>query len=263
MPSNQGKLVFVGLGLHDEDGITVSGLREIEHADAIFAELYTSSLKEGSLARLGERVGKKIEVMDRASLESGDHLLELSRNKRVALLVPGDSMAATTHVELRLRAIAQGTETSVVQGVSILTAIPGLLGLQHYKFGRTVTMPIPQEGYSPTSPYEQVADNLSRGLHSLVLLDIDAENERYMTANQGLNLLLDMGRRLNRQDISQNSLVCVVARAGAPDCVIRAGKLSEMSTLDFGPPLHAIVIPGALHFMETDALKVFAGLKEL
>ena len=115
MPSKQGKLVFIGLGLHDEDGITVRGQKEIEQADAVFAELYTSSLREGSLSRLGKRVGKRIELLDRAALEAGDHLLELCRTKRVALLVPGDSMAATTHVELRLRAIAQGTETSVVQ----------------------------------------------------------------------------------------------------------------------------------------------------
>lgn len=260
MPAKRGKLTFVGLGLHNEDGITVEGLKEIERADVVFAELYTSSLTEGSLNRLGGKIGKKIELLDRTALERGDHLLEMCRNKRVALLVPGDSMAATTHVELRLRAIGMGTDTSVIHGVSVLTAVPGLLGLQHYKFGRTVTLPIPQEGYSPTSPYELIADNLTRGLHTLVLLDIDTENERYMTANEGLHLLIDMGRRMERGDISHDTLVCVVARAGAPDCVVRAGTLRDLSSLDFGPPLHAIVIPGALHFMETEALKVLAGL---
>jgi diphthine synthase len=30
--------------------------------------------------------------------------------------------------------------------------------------------------------------------------------------------------------------------------------------MDFGPPLHTLVIPGKLHFMETEALVAFAGL---
>ena len=62
--------------------------------------------------------------------------------------------------------------------------------------------------------------------------------------------------------ISSETLVCVVARAGSPDCVVRAGPLKEMISLDFGGPLHTLVVPGKLHFMESDALRILAGTKD-
>lgn len=255
MAGKKGLLLFVGLGLHDEKGITVGGLEELRVADIVFAEAYTSTLTHGALDRLAASTGKEIQLLTRAEVEDGTRLLEEAATKRVVLLVAGDPMSATTHVDLRLRAKAATIETVVIHGVSIMTAVPGLLGLQHYKFGRTTTLPFPQEGYAPTSPYEVVEENRSRGLHTLVLLDIDAEGSRYMTANEGMHLLLDLERRVGRGVISQDTVVCVVARAGAPDCMVRAGRISELMPLDFGPPLHTLAIPGKLHFMESEALE--------
>lgn len=254
-------MVFVGLGLHDEDGISEKGLDEIRSADIVLAEAYTSALSDGSLDRLANRTSKRIELLDRTAVEDGKRILEASENDRVVLLIVGDPMTATTHVDLRLRAAGAGIETRIIHGASVLTAVPGLLGLQHYKFGRTTTLPFQQEGYSPTSPYDVVGENLSRGLHTLVLLDIDAENSRYMTANEGLHLLLDMEKRVGRGIISQSTLVCAVARAGSRDCIVKAGTLGDLLSTDFGPPLHTIVVPGRLHFLEEDALRVFAGRK--
>jgi len=261
MAGKKGLLSFVGLGLHDEKGITVRGLEELQLADVVFAEAYTSTLTHGALNRLAQSVGKRIELLTRAEVEDGKRLLEEATTKRVVLLVAGDPMSATTHVDLRLRARSASIETVVVHGVSIMTAVPGLLGLQHYKFGRTTTLPFPQEGYAPTSPYEVIEENQSRGLHTLVLLDIDAENSRYMTANEGMHLLLDLERRVGRGAVGPDTLVCVVARAGAPDCVVRAGRTSELIPLDFGPPLHALAVPGKLHFMESEALEALGEAK--
>ena len=39
-----GELVFIGLGLHDEKGVTLRGLEDAHGADVVFAELYTSTL---------------------------------------------------------------------------------------------------------------------------------------------------------------------------------------------------------------------------
>jgi diphthine synthase len=135
-----------------------------------------------------------------------------------------------------------------------------MLGLQHYKFGRTTTIPFPQEGYSPTSPYEVISENLSRGLHTLVLLDIDAENSRYMTANEGMHSLMDMERRVGRGTVTAGTLVCVIARAGSDDCLVQAGRLGELISENFGPTLHTLVVPGKLHFMEEESLEALAGL---
>jgi diphthine synthase len=253
--------VFVGLGLGDELGISLHGLQEVQSCDVIFAEEYTASLGEGSLQRLESRIGKEIKRLGRTAVEDGKSVIEACSGKKVAFLVPGDPMTATTHVDLRLRAAKQGVETVIVHGTSVLNAVPGILGLQHYKFGRTTTIPFPAEGYSPTSPYHVISENMSRELHTLALLDIDAENSRYMTANEGLHILMDMERREAKGAITPSTLVCVVARAGSPDCIARAGDISELVSETFGPALHTIVVPGKLHFMEEEALEVFAGLR--
>jgi len=253
-----GRLSFVGLGLNDENGITLAGLAELERADVVYAEFYTSALAEGSIGRLEERMGRPVTVLSRAEVEDGSAILRACDGASVVLLVAGDPMTATTHVDLRLRAAKASIQTAVVHGVSALTAVPGLLGLQHYKFGRTTTLPFPAEGYSPTSPCEVISENMARGLHTLVLLDIDTENDRCMTANEGLNLLLEMDRRTESKTLTSDSLACVVARAGSPDSVVRADRVKELVPLALGPPLHTIVVPGRLHFMEAEALELLA-----
>ena len=255
-------MVFIGLGLADDVGISLAGLQEIKSSDIVFAEEYTSALRDGSVQRLEERIGRKIQRLGRTEVEEGKLILDACAEKKVAFLVPGDPMTATTHVDLRLRAAKLGIHTAVTHGASVLTAVPGILGLQHYKFGRTTTIPFPQEGFAPTSPYHVISENLSRGLHSLVLLDIDAENSKYMTANEGIHLLIDMERREAKGIITPDTLVCVVARAGSAECLARAGAVSELVSESFGPTLHTLVVPGKLHFMEEEALVAFAGMKE-
>ncbi len=262
-PEYRGSLSFVGLGLYDDEGVTVRGLREIESANVIFAEDYTSTLSEGSIQKLEKKIRKSIVMLDRAGVEDGKTVLDACKEGRVALLIAGDPMTATTHIDLRLRAEELGIKTKVIHGSSVLTAVPGILGLQHYKFGRTTTVPFPREGYSPTSPLEVIADNLSRGLHTLVLLDIDAENERFMTANEGIHILLDMDKRMGKGLMTPETLVCVVGRAGSNDSTVRAGRIGDLVGEDFGPPLHTMVVPGKLHFMEEEALVALAGLKSV
>lgn len=259
--AGHGTLTFIGLGLGDERGITVRGLEEAKAADVLFAEFYTSTLGEGSIERLEALLGKNVRVLGREQVEDAKLILEACRHGNVAMLTAGDPMTATTHVDLRIRAHMAGISTKVVHGPSVFSSVAGLLGLQHYKFGRTTTLPFPQEGYSPTSPYDVVCENLSRGLHTLVLLDIDADRGRYMTANEGLNLLLDMERRVGKGVITENTMVCAVARAGSEDCIVVAGAISDIVSRDLGPPLHSVVVPGKLHFMEEDALRTFAGLR--
>jgi len=130
-----------------------------------------------------------------------------------------------------------------------------MLGLQWYKFGRATTVPFPQEGYSPDSPYKAVRSNLKAGLHTLVLLDIRPEG--MMTASEGLGQLMDMAARAGESAINSETTVAAVARAGASDQIAVAGRLERVMATDLGPPPHAVVIPGELHFMEQDALKRF------
>ncbi|MDG6221395.1 MAG: diphthine synthase, partial [Candidatus Thermoplasmatota archaeon] len=169
-----GRLIFIGLGLSAGD-ITLKGLEKAAEADILVSEEYTSMLLGGGLEWLEKRLEKNIQRLSRKQVEDMDLVLQMAKDQKVAFLVAGDSMAATTHAEIRTRARDMGIETEMVYGVSIYTAAASALGLMHYKFGRTTTLPYPDDDYLPTSPYEMICENKNRGLHTLVLLDIRAE----------------------------------------------------------------------------------------
>jgi diphthine synthase len=253
-----GELVFIGLGLFDEKDITVKGLEAARAADAVFAEFYTSSLRGTTVETLRLMVGKPIHVLDRNDLEQGSEVLEAARHGSVALLVPGDPMAATTHVDLRMRAHAAGIPTRIVHGPSIVSAAAGLLGLQSYKFGRATTVPFTDEKFRPASPLEVIAENRARGLHTLVLLDLK-EGGGFLTAPEAIRYLLDVAKEKGSQAFTEDTLVCVLGQTGSDSPRIVAGRAGDLQKRDVGPPLHAIVIPGELHFMEKEALIAFAG----
>jgi diphthine synthase len=256
----KGCLVFIGLGLNDEKDISLKGLNEIQKCDMVFAEFYTAKLTGTDLAKIKKVIGKDIEVLTREETEKGDKIINNAKEKTVAFLVCGDSMAATTHIDLRLRAEKLGIKTKIIHGSSIVTAVPGLLGLQNYKFGRTTTLAFPEKDYFPTSQYDIIKENKEMGLHTLVLLDIQSDKNSYMTANKGMNLLKKMEEKHKDNIIKNDSIICVVARAGSSDLIALAGTFKDLIGRDFGPPLHSIVIPGKLHFMEIEALKTLAQL---
>ncbi len=139
--------------------------------------------------------GKRIIVLSRVNVEDGNVIIENAMRKNVVFLVAGDPMIATTHISLRLMAEERGIDTRVIHNASIVTAAPGLLGLQQYKFGRTVSIPHPQENYFPTSAYDFILDNHRRGLHTLILLDT---NPRPMTANEAMEILIKIEREKKR-----------------------------------------------------------------
>lgn len=255
-----GKLTFIGLGLYDEKDISLKGLEEIKNCDKVFAEFYTAKLTGTDIKKIEKTIGKKIEVLSREETEKGEKILKSAKTKNVVFLTCGDPMTATTHIDLRLRAIKMGIKTKIVHGSSIATAVPGLLGLQDYKFGRTTTLAYPDKEYFPTSPYSIIKINKKIGLHTLVLLDIQAEKKKYMTANEGMKLLLEMEEKLKENVFNKDSIVCVVARAGSDDPVVATGTVKDLIDRDFGPGLHTLVIPGNLHFMEFEALQVLAQL---
>ncbi len=244
-------LTLVGLGLYDEKDISMRGYQAVRSADMVFAEFYTSRLIGTELHSMEEFFGKRITVLSREEVENGRLLIEVARDKNVVLLVAGDPLTATTHISLRIMAQEQGIETHIIHGSSITTAAPGLLGLQHYKFGRIVSIPYPQDNYFPTSAYDFICDNHKFGLHTLILLDT---NPKPMTANYAMEILLQMEDVRKRGLITRHSLIGVIARAGSPNPTVRAGYLGDLIDEDFGPPLHTLVFIGKLHFAEAEAL---------
>jgi len=249
-------LTFVGLGLSAR-GISVEGMEEARSADDVYAEFYTSIIPDFDLEEMESEIGNPIRLVERGDVEdSPEGILESAADGRAVLLVPGDPMIATTHVDLRLRAERRGIETRIVHGGSIQTAAAGIAGLQSYKFGKSATLPLPDK--RSETPYDVLEGNGNRGLHTLFLLDIEAEEERYLTADKAVESLLDLEGELGRGVFSGEDLAVAIARAGSSGPVVKADRAGKLAGENFGPPPHALIVPGDLHFLEVEALKVFA-----
>ncbi len=249
-----GELWFVGAGLGDELDLSLRARTALARCERVYAEEYTSLLAPGSLERLGTEIGRPVERLDRTAVESGTPILEaLSAHPRVALLTAGDPFVATTHLALRLRVEEAGHTWQYLPNASVLTAAPGLLGLQSYRFGRTVSLPLPEPAFAPTSPIDRIRANREAGLHTLVLLDLRPSEGRYLEAREALGILAE--RDPHGHATGPASPVGVVARLGRPSARAWYGPRDRLREVEFGPPLHALVVPAEpLHFQEEAAV---------
>jgi len=83
-------LYLIGLGLADEQDITIRGFNAIKKCSRVYLESYTSILHI-SQERLEEFYEKKIILADREMVESqADEILRNAENEDIAFLVVGD-----------------------------------------------------------------------------------------------------------------------------------------------------------------------------
>ncbi|MDK2790871.1 MAG: diphthine synthase [Methanothermococcus sp.] len=248
-------LVLAGLGLYDEKDTTLKTLEFAKKVDKIYAEFYTAVLTGTTIEKIQETLGKEITVLDREKVEyETNKLIDEAKEKDIMFLTAGDPMVATTHVDIAVEARKKGIEVVILNAPSIYSAI-GITGLQLYKFGKTTSIVFPEPNYFPETPYDVIKDNLNMGYHTLCLLDIHAHENRFMTANEGLETLLKIEEKKNENILSEDTKAVVLARAGSLKPKLVYGKIKDLINYDFGGPLHCIIIPGKLHFMEEDALK--------
>lgn len=246
-------LHLIGLGLYDATDVTVKGLQRIRDCDEVVAEFYTAKLTGTPFDELEAFLERPVRVLDRIGVElGGKDLVERAKTTDIALLTAGDPLSATTHADLIVRCRAAGVPVRVVHAPSIFSAAPGLVGLQHYKFGRTTTLVRPEDNWMPTSPFDAVCENHELGLHTLVLLDIKADEEYYMRGNEGIELLLKLAEMAEQSWFNADTQLAVIARAGADEPHVVSGPAGELATMDHGEPLHCIVVPGDLQVVEQE-----------
>ena len=251
---------LVGLGLFDAKDISLKGLECLKSVDKIYAEFFTSRLFGSSFDEIEAQIGKKIEILVRNEVEEESKFLDETVDSNVALITGGDPLIATTHSDFLVQCSKKGIDYEVIHGSSILSSAPAISGLQGYKFGKVTTIPFPDYNFYPKSPYIAIEENLAMDLHTLVLLDIQAHKDRYMTINQGLEYLMNIKDDLDYKGaVNEDSLAIGIARVGSKDVVVKAGKISELIDYDFGGPLHCIVIPSKLHIVEAEYLVEIAG----
>jgi diphthine synthase len=241
-------LRLVGLGLWDERDLSIRAIDTAKQSAAVYIEKYTSELMGSTKERLEKALGTKVIELSRDDVEGKAAFIDEAKAKDITLLVGGDPLAATTHADIVLRARAKGVEVRVVHNASVFSAIAET-GLQLYKFGRTATVVFWEDNYKPTSFYDAVKENDARGLHTLLLLDI--QPDRKMTPNEAIETLTRIDPKFADRDI------VIASRLGAPDSKIVYGKAKALAKKDFGKPMHVLVVPGKLHEAEKEYLEAF------
>ena len=165
-------LLLIGMGPGSVGAMTLEAVEAATAATHRRYEAYTALWPDEELNLLEQTIGPIQRVM-RPEVEQPEELFALASTSLVALLVVGDPLQATTHVDLQLQAIEAGIECLVFHGISITTLVTGAIGLSNYRFGRQTTLTYPYGGWVATSPLETIILNRFTGLHTLALLDLD------------------------------------------------------------------------------------------
>ena len=272
-------LILIGMGPGGVSGMTVAAVNAAKSADYRRYEAYTALWSDDDLAELESEIGDIQRVM-RPEVEDPVELLQLAKNETVALLVVGDPLQATTHVDLQLQAREAGVECTVIHGISITGLVTGSIGLSNYRFGRQTTLTYPYGGWIATSPLEVIALNRIQGLHTLALLDLDptgegtggqipmqptdAANSMFLMAEKLSDFIDEMPDDTNLEKLKtdackaiceniSNLMVVLCTDMGTSDQNITYLPLSELSGAETGR-LHCLVIPAEPGDVELSAL---------
>ena len=239
-------LYMIGIGLFNENDISVRGLSLVKGADVVYLEGYTSKLG-CTIKDLENLYGQEIILADRELVEKQAEatILKDAVDKKVAFLVIGDVFSATTHVDLMQRAKNRGIEVHIVHNASIISAI-GVTGLEVYKFGKVVSIPF--DNSQLKSPVENFKKNFDNELHTLFLLDVQSDKDKYMTFAEGADYLISNG-------VDESLIAIGCAQLGADEPVIVVDTLGSLRNNKINQFPQSLIIPAKkLHFMEEDIL---------
>jgi diphthine synthase len=123
-------------------------------------------------ARLEAFYGRKVILADRNMVESeAEQIYQDAKEVNIAFLVVGDPLCATTHTDLILRARKLEVKVEIVHNTSVMGAAASC-GLQLYQYGYTVSIPLFEGTWRPSSFYDRIKYNKLGGMHTVCLLDI-------------------------------------------------------------------------------------------
>ena len=237
-----------------EQSPSLKSLKIMEDCDKTYYESYTSPIiRENVFGELSQALSdSKVEVVKREFVEDGRVILDAAKDSTIALVCAGDPMVATTHQELRTRAIKLGIQTRVIHGSSIISCRwrrtrPPLLQLREdchndertdavHRLQHDIQKPAPRTTLDNTSGVERVYRILPRtsksgqepsGSRSRSSKRNTSEGIRFFLWSQGWELTM---------------------------CISRLFHSTKYSRQYLGKPPHALVIPGKLHFTEREAL---------
>ena len=247
-------LWFIGLGVSGISELSGNTISIIKNAEIVYLESFTSPISEDEKIQLKNISTGKFKVAKRWLVEDGNEILDNAKEKETVLISYGDPYIATTHLELKTRAIQDNIETKTIHSSSIISSLIGEAGLHYYKVGKVLT--IMDDPKSIITPYNTIFDNLLNRIHSVILLEYNEDKSFFLEPQNALSMLLDCEEKQKRKIISSETFAIIASRIGKNDQRIISGNIGNLIKNKFGEPPHSIIIPGKLHFTESDAVKM-------
>jgi diphthine synthase len=239
-------IYLIGIGLNDEKDISLKGLEAIKKCKFVYLEYYTSKLNV-DLKKLEKLYNKKLIIADRNLVENSNEIIENSKKYAVAFLVIGDVFGATTHINFIIECKKNNIEYKIIHNTSVLTAV-GETGLELYKFGKTTSIPFNNKNIK--TAIEVIKQNQKNDLHTLVLLDLDPMNNKFMNAKEALKYFLDNG-------FKADSKIVVCSQLGGGSEIVYS-QINNLMNHDFNKYPQSIIIPAKkLHFVEEESLELW------
>ena len=255
---------LIGIGPGDLGHISDRAKLVARGCEKRYLEGYTAILPRSQEEILESVVGPWERIM-RPSVENPADLMSEAREHAIGLMVVGDPLQATPHIDLEARCAEEGVGFGVVPGMSATSLAISLSGLQSYKFGRQVSIPYPYGEYLAISPLEMLLSNISNGLHTLILLDLDptgmgSDPPTPMTPGVALSILEKMVERYSELGTEESLespgdwLGILLSDVGTQEQRIVSGTLREVCQNDAGL-IHSLIIPSDMSENESDAFE--------
>lgn len=228
LTTKKGNLFLIGTGMN-ANSLTAEAQEAINNSDKIYLENYTVNFPYDI---------KKLNAIPLAREKVEDEsILKEAKTKTISLLVYGDSLSATTHIQLILACKKQNIPYKIFHNASILTTV-AQTGLSLYKFGKTTSMPNWKEHTNkPKSFTDVIKQNQSIQAHTLILTDIGLE-------------IKDAINQLN-QSISLNQKIIAISNAGTKNQKIFYDTPDNLTNIQMP---FCLIIPSDLNHIEQKAL---------
>lgn len=254
-------LYIIGTGLNDYRDLSLRSMEILQQADEIYQECYTC-VQAADFHGIEKAIGREIKPANRNLVEETMDIVEAAKYKDIVFLVAGTPLFATTHMDIIIRAKSLEVKVSLIHNISILN-VKGCYGLYSYNYGRTVSIPYFTESCTYVSCYDKIHLNWSAGMHTLCLLDIKTDENRFMTANEAVSQLLLCEEIRKTGMFTLDTLLFVVCRFATDDELVKFGRVGDIMKMDFGRPLHSLIIPAQLDEVERELVaSLFPGVLE-
>ncbi|MGC9079365.1 MAG: diphthine synthase [Nanopusillaceae archaeon] len=238
--------VLSGVG-QNVDEIPIGLLEELKDADLVYLEYYTNFFDEEIIDYL-KNIREDIEIVDREFVENRlEKIILENKNKKIVLIVSGNPLFATTHFYFIKLCKENRIKYKIISSSSIFDEI-GRTGLFLYKFGKTVSISF---HYSEEF-YDSLMTNYKSGLHTLILLDLDPVNKRFLSHKEALTRLLEIDKKKEKM-FNEKTKVIVCSNLGRKNERIYYKEIGELLNLEIEPPI-CIIVPSNLNKIEEEFL---------